>query len=172
MHVNSEQRWVAYKETGVESLDRALELFSTKKVDANLHLNLNPVASPIIDNNPPHMNEDDMSEPLLTQQVRPTLTPILKIQDEALQDENNEYEDDENDDLVIHDNNVGDLNKYYLQETMEHSIMYSHGYASESNNDGLDEEADEEVSRPRRSKLSRRYYGGIIGHHCSKVLVL
>ena len=33
MHVNSEQRWVAYKEMVVESLDKALELFDIKKVD-------------------------------------------------------------------------------------------------------------------------------------------
>ena len=32
MRVNSEQRWVAYKETVAESLDKALELFASKKV--------------------------------------------------------------------------------------------------------------------------------------------
>ena len=38
MRVNSEQRWVAYKETVAKSLDKALELFATKKVDSRLHL--------------------------------------------------------------------------------------------------------------------------------------
>src|SRR4051812_48051727 len=35
MRINSEQRWIAYKETAAESQDKALELFATKKVDAN-----------------------------------------------------------------------------------------------------------------------------------------
>ncbi|KAE8817091.1 hypothetical protein D1007_05296 [Hordeum vulgare] len=46
--------------------------------------------------------------------------------------------------MLVSDNNVGDLDKYYLQETMDHSIPYSRGYASESDNDGPDEEVDEE----------------------------
>ena len=41
MRVNSEQRWVAYKETVAESLDKALELFASKKVESSLHLNMN-----------------------------------------------------------------------------------------------------------------------------------
>lgn len=46
MHIHSEQHWVVYKKTVVESLDKALGLFSTKKVDASLHLDLNRLASP------------------------------------------------------------------------------------------------------------------------------
>jgi hypothetical protein len=38
MRLNSEQRWGAYKKVVAESLDKALELFSTKKFDATLHL--------------------------------------------------------------------------------------------------------------------------------------
>ena len=159
MRVNSEQRWLAYKETVAESLDKALELFATKKVDANLHLDLNRVASPIVDSSPPGMNQDEMIEPLLTQQVRPTLTPISKIQDEALQEENNEHEDDENDDVVLHDNNLGDLDKYNLQETMDHSIPYSRGYASESDDDGPDEEVDEEGFTAKEAEAFKKVLG-------------
>ncbi|KAE8815994.1 hypothetical protein D1007_06534 [Hordeum vulgare] len=90
------------------------------------------------------MNEDEMIEPLLTQQVMPALTPNSKIQDEALQEENNEHDDDENDNVVLHENNLGDLYKYYLQETMDHSIPYSRDYASESDDDDPNEEVDEE----------------------------
>jgi hypothetical protein len=36
MRLNSEQRWSVYKETVDESHDKALELFATKTVDANL----------------------------------------------------------------------------------------------------------------------------------------
>ncbi|KAE8773659.1 hypothetical protein D1007_54062 [Hordeum vulgare] len=74
----------------------------------------------------------------------PTLTVISNIQGEALQEENNEHEDDENDNVVLHENNIGDLDKYYGQETMNNSILYSRGYASESGDDGPDEEVDEE----------------------------
>jgi hypothetical protein len=159
MRVNSEQRWLAYKETVAESLDKALELFATKKVDANLHLDLNRVASPIVDSSPPRMNQDEIIEPLLTQQVRPTLTPISKIQDEALQEENNEHEDDENDDVVLHDNNLGDLDKYNLQETMDHSIPYSRAYASESDDDGPDEEVDEEGFTAKEAEAFKKVLG-------------
>ncbi|KAE8776380.1 hypothetical protein D1007_50999 [Hordeum vulgare] len=67
----------------------------------------------------------------------------MKIRHEPLLEENNELDDDENDDLVLHDNNLGDLDNYNLQETMDHYIPYSRGYASESENDGPDE-VDEE----------------------------
>ncbi|KAE8807460.1 hypothetical protein D1007_16246 [Hordeum vulgare] len=67
MHVNSEQRWIAYKETVVESLDKALELFAIEKVDANLHFDLNRVASSIVDSSAPRMNQDEKIELILTQ---------------------------------------------------------------------------------------------------------
>ncbi|KAE8816633.1 hypothetical protein D1007_05638 [Hordeum vulgare] len=64
--------------------------------------------------------------------------------DRAPTGENNEHDDDENDDIVLHDNSLGDLDKYNLQETMDHSITYSRGYASKSDDEGPDEEVDEE----------------------------
>ncbi|KAE8807971.1 hypothetical protein D1007_15651 [Hordeum vulgare] len=85
------------------------------------------------------MNQADMIKPILTQQVRPTLTSISNIQED-----NNEHGDDENDDDVLHDNNVSDLDKYYLQETMDHSIAYFPWLCSESDDDGPDEEVNEE----------------------------
>ncbi|KAE8809135.1 hypothetical protein D1007_14313 [Hordeum vulgare] len=68
MRVNSEQRWHAYKDTVAESLDKALELFSIKINDPNLHLDLNQVASPIVEASPQHINEEANSKPILTQQ--------------------------------------------------------------------------------------------------------
>lgn len=53
MRVNSEQRWVTYKETVAESLDKALELFALKKVESSLHLDLNRNASPLVASSPP-----------------------------------------------------------------------------------------------------------------------
>jgi hypothetical protein len=76
MRVNSEQHRVAYKETVAESLDKALELFATKKVESSLHLDLNRNPSLLVASTPPPMNQDQMSEPHLTQPVWPTLGMI------------------------------------------------------------------------------------------------
>ena len=56
MRVNSEQRWVAYKETVAESLDKALELFASKKVESTLNLDLNRNPSSLVVTTPPPMN--------------------------------------------------------------------------------------------------------------------
>ncbi|KAE8808162.1 hypothetical protein D1007_15289 [Hordeum vulgare] len=137
MRVNSEQRWLAYKDAVDESLDKALELFAIKINDPNLHLDLNQAASLIGEASPPCINEEANIKPLLTQQSN--------VQHEPLIEENDEHDDDENDDIVLHEKHLGDLDKYNLQETMDHSIPYSRGYASESDNDSPDEEVDEEV---------------------------
>jgi hypothetical protein len=76
MHINSEQRWVAYKEVVAESLENALELFATKKVDSTLHLDLNRLASPLNGRSPQPLNQEEMSEPRWTQHdVMQTLSP-------------------------------------------------------------------------------------------------
>ncbi|KAK1662919.1 hypothetical protein QYE76_051078 [Lolium multiflorum] len=56
MRINSEQRWTIYKETVAESRDKALELFATKTVDANLQLDLKWRSSPIDARSPPPMS--------------------------------------------------------------------------------------------------------------------
>ncbi|KAE8821244.1 hypothetical protein D1007_00628 [Hordeum vulgare] len=136
MRVSSEQRWLAYKDTVAESLDKALELFAIKTNVSNLQLDLNQVASPIVEASPPRINEEANIEPLSAQQSC--------IQHEPLLEANDEHDDDENDSTVLHDNSLGDLDKYNLQETMDHSIPYSRGYASESDDEGPSEEVDEE----------------------------
>ncbi|KAE8772120.1 hypothetical protein D1007_55925 [Hordeum vulgare] len=137
MCVNSEQRWLAYKDTVAESLDKALELFAIKTNVPNLQLDLNRVASPIVEAIPPPINEEDNIEPLSC------------VQHEPLLEANDEHDDDENDGTVLDDNNLGDLDKYNLQEIMDHSIPYSRGYASESDDEGPDEEVDEEGFRTK-----------------------
>ncbi|KAE8771770.1 hypothetical protein D1007_56315 [Hordeum vulgare] len=106
MRVNSEQRWLAYKDMVAESLYKALELFAIKINDPNLHLDLNRVASPIVEASPLRINEEANNEPLLTQQSR---THNSKIQHEPLLEENDEHDehDDENDNTILHDNNLG-----------------------------------------------------------------
>ncbi|KAE8807103.1 hypothetical protein D1007_16647 [Hordeum vulgare] len=140
MRVNSEQRWLAYKDTVAESLDKALELFAIKTNVPNL-LDLNRVASPIVEAIPAPITEKANIEPL---SCVDEANEEVNIEHEPLVEANDEHDDDENDGNVLHDNNLGDLDKYNLQETMDHSIPYSRGYASESDDEGPDEEVDEE----------------------------
>ncbi|KAE8801939.1 hypothetical protein D1007_22451 [Hordeum vulgare] len=140
MRVNSEQRWLAYKDTVAESLDKALELFAIKTNVPNL-LDLNRVASSIVEAIPAPINEEANIEPL---SCVDEANEEVNIEHEPLVEANDEHDDDENDGNVLHDNNLGDLDKYNLQETMDHSIPYSRGYASESDDEGPDEEVDEE----------------------------
>ncbi|KAE8803160.1 hypothetical protein D1007_20929 [Hordeum vulgare] len=144
MCVNSEQRWLAYKDTVAESLDKVLELFAIKTNVPNLQLDLNRVASSIVEASPARINEQANIVPLSAQQSC--------IQHEPLLEDNDVHDDDENDGIVLHDNSLGDLDKYNLQETMDHSISYSCGYASELDDEGPDEEVDEEGFTTKESK--------------------
>ncbi|KAE8791273.1 hypothetical protein D1007_34267 [Hordeum vulgare] len=137
MRVNSKQRWLAYKDTVAESLDKALELFAMKTNVPNL-LDLNRVSSSIVEAIPATINEEASIEPLSCVYEA---NEEVNIEHEPLVQANYEHYDDGN---VLHDNNLGDLDKYNLQETMDHSIPYSRGYASESDDEGPDEEVDEE----------------------------
>ncbi|KAE8795952.1 hypothetical protein D1007_29145 [Hordeum vulgare] len=140
MRVNSEQRWLAYKDTVAESLDKALELFAIKTNVPNFKLDLNRVASPIVEAIPAPINEESNVEPLSC------------VEHEQLLEANDEHDDDENDGNVLHDNNLGDWDKYNLQETMDHSIPYLRGYASESDDEGPDEQVDEEGFTPKEAE--------------------
>jgi hypothetical protein len=53
MPLKSEQRWVEYKKTTVESQGKALDLFATNKVDSWLHFGMNqsePLVDPDVEN--------------------------------------------------------------------------------------------------------------------------
>jgi hypothetical protein len=61
------------------------------------------------------MDHEQMSEPPMTQNVvSQPLSPISKKHYEESEKENDEYEDDEND-IELNENNVGDLDTYYMQ---------------------------------------------------------
>ena len=102
---------------------------------------MNWVASSIVEAIPAPINEEANIEPL---SCVDEANEDVNIEHEPLVEANDEHDDDENDGNVLHDNNLGDLDKYNLQETMDHSISYSRGYASESDDEGPDEEVDEE----------------------------
>ncbi|KAK1662188.1 hypothetical protein QYE76_050347 [Lolium multiflorum] len=135
MRINSEQRWSVYKETVAESQDKALELFATKTVDARIELDLNRRSSPVQARSPPPMSQEEATQSPIVQ------SPIA--QEPPLEKEYDEH-DDADDGFEMNDNNVGDLDKYWTQEEMDHSIPYSRCYASDSDDDGPDEELDED----------------------------
>ncbi|KAK1683917.1 hypothetical protein QYE76_044765 [Lolium multiflorum] len=130
MRINSEQRWSVYKETVAGSQDKALELFATKTVDARIELDLNRRSSPVQARSPPPMSQEEATQ-----------SPIA--QEPPLEKEYDEHDDGDNG-FEMNDNNVGDLDKYLTQEEMDHSIPYSRCYASDSDDDGPDEELDED----------------------------
>ena len=170
MCVNSVQCWVAYKETVVESLDKALGLFASKKVESTLHLDLNRNPSPLVASTPSPINQDQMSEPHFMQQDWPTLSPTQNNQNEGFEEENDEHEEDDNE-VDLHDNNVGDLDQYHVQETMDQSIPFPvHMHRTRMTMVPM-KKLMRRGSRRRRPKHSRRYSGGITRHHCSRILV-
>ncbi|KAK1651192.1 hypothetical protein QYE76_068997 [Lolium multiflorum] len=79
-------------------------------------------------------------------QEEATESPIVQspiAQQPPLEKEYDEH-DDGDDGFEMNDNNVGDLDKYLTQEEMDHSIPYSRCYASDSDDDGPEEEVDED----------------------------
>jgi hypothetical protein len=123
MRINSEQRWSVYKETVAESQDKALELFATKTVDARIELDLNRPSSPVRERTPPPMSQEEATQSPIVQ------SPIA--QQPPLDNEYDEH-DDGDDGFEMNGNNIGDLDKYWTQEEMDHSIPYSRCYASDS----------------------------------------
>ena len=71
---------------------------------------------------------------------------------------NDVYEDEEND-VDLHDNNVGDLEAYNVQENMDQSIPYSRCYAFDSDDDGPDEEVDEDGFTSKEVEAFKKVLG-------------
>lgn len=80
------------------------------------------------------MNQEEMTEPPMTQH-------------------------EPSNDVDLHDNNVGDLETYYVQENMDHSIPYSRCYASDSDDDGPVEEVDEEGFTAEEAEIFEKVVG-------------
>ncbi|KAK1687030.1 hypothetical protein QYE76_047878 [Lolium multiflorum] len=153
MRINSEQRWSVYKETVAGSQDKALELFATKTVDARIELDLNRPSSPVRERSPPPMSQEEATQSPIVQ------SPIA--QQPPLDNEYDEH-DDGDDGFEMNDNNVGDLDKYWTQEEMDHSIPYFRCYASDSDDDGPEEEVDEDgltAKEAERAKIFKKVTG-------------
>ncbi|KAK1664520.1 hypothetical protein QYE76_052679 [Lolium multiflorum] len=153
MRINSEQRWSVYKETVAGSQDKALELFATKTVDARIELDLNRPSSPVRERSPPPMSQEEATQSPIVQ------SPIA--QQPPLDNEYDEH-DDGDDGFEMNGNNIGDLDKYWTQEEMDHSIPYSRCYASDSDDDGPEEEVDEDgltAKEAERAEIFKKVTG-------------
>ncbi|KAK1610806.1 hypothetical protein QYE76_034479 [Lolium multiflorum] len=153
MRINSEQRWSIYKETVAESQDKALELFATKTVEACIELDLNRPSSPVRERTPPPMSQEEATQSPIVQ------SPIA--QQPPLDNEYDEH-DDGDDGFEMNCNNIGDLDKYWTQEEMDHSIPYSRCYASDSDDDGPEEEVDEDgftAKEAERAEIFKKVTG-------------
>src|SRR5664279_4030819 len=177
MHLNSESRWSAYKEIVAESQDKARELFATKKVDPRLHFDLNRCASqgdvrspvqnkPLVDHevydttsSPPPMTQHEMTQPTMTQhEISPPSSPNRNEQFEALEEESDDYEDDKLED-ELHNNDVGDVEAYCLHEDMDHDIPYNRCTASDSDDDGPEEDVDEDGFTAKEVEAFKKVVG-------------
>jgi hypothetical protein len=157
MRINSEQRWSIYKETVAGSQDKALELFATKTVEARIELDLNRPSSPVRERTPPPMSQAEATQSPIVQ------SPIA--QQPPLDNEYDEH-DDGDDGFEMNCNNIGDLDKYWTQEEMDHSIPYSRCYASDSDDDGPEEEVDEDgltAKEAERAEIFKKVTGRDIG---------
>ncbi|KAK1695971.1 hypothetical protein QYE76_012668 [Lolium multiflorum] len=130
----------------------AMELFAMKTVDAHIDLDLNRRSSPVEARSPPPMSQEEATESPIVQ------SPIAQPPLEKEYDEH----DDGDDGFEMNDNNVGDLDKYLTQEEMDHSIPYSRCYASDSYDDGPDEEVDEDgltAKEAERAEIFKKVTG-------------
>ncbi|KAK1643221.1 hypothetical protein QYE76_061026 [Lolium multiflorum] len=153
MRINSEQRWSIYKETVAGSQDKALELFATKTVEARIELDLNRPSSPVRERTPPPMSQEEATQSPIVQSPIAQQPPF-----------DNEYDehDDGDDGFEMNCNNIGDLDKYWTQEEMDHSIPYSRCYASDSDDDGPEEEVDEDgftAKEAERAEIFKKVTG-------------
>ena len=146
MPIDSENRWEAYKAVVLDSQDKSLELFATRKVDPRRHLDLNVVASERPSPSErvearvlaePEVYDISMSQPPLTQ----PLSPVFNNQyDRDNYDDNHaeregleaEGDDGEGDDAegdptehCFRNHDIGDVEANFLEEDMDHDMPYS-----------------------------------------------
>uniref|UniRef100_A0ACD5VUB9 Uncharacterized protein n=1 Tax=Avena sativa TaxID=4498 RepID=A0ACD5VUB9_AVESA len=146
--INSELNWSAYKKMVVESEDKSLEIFATRKIGARLHIDLNRHASMSSAQGEPHVYDTTMSQPPLslvrveptyddTTMRQPSMSPVQNDNYEATQMEDDDLEGDEVE-HGLRDNEVGDVEANCDEEDMDHDLLYLWCHASDSEDEGLD----------------------------------
>ena len=177
MPVNSELNWSAYKEMVAESEDRSLELFSTRKIGPRLNIDLNRRAfpiSPVRDEYDPTMSQPPpFSQPHVERTNEDTtmgcssISPVRNDQFEAAQREDDDLEgDDYEGDEAEHglsENAVGDVEANCREEDMDHDLPYFRSHASDSEDDGPDEEVDEDGLTAIEAEAHKK----VVGHRPS-----
>jgi hypothetical protein len=94
--------------------------------------------------------------------MRKPSTPIPCAQYEASKEESDDYEGDEFEG-DMHDNNIGGVEAYYMQEDMHSDTIYSRCCASNSDDDGPHEDVDEEGFTDREAKALNKVVGQVHG---------
>ena len=79
-----------------------------------------------------------------------------------METENCEHDDADND-FELNNNNVGNLDTYLTQEDMDPDIPYSRCYASDSDDDGPDEEIDEDGLTAKEAERAE-IFKNVTGH--------
>jgi hypothetical protein len=110
-------------------------------------------------------------------QEEATQSPIVQSPIAQRPPLDNEYDehDDGDDGFEMNCNNIGDLDKYWTQEEMDHSIPYSRCSVSDSDDDGPTEELDEDgltAKEAETADIFKKVNGRDIRYHCSVMLVL
>ena len=94
------------------------------------------------------MTQHELSQPTLTQCERsPPSSPI----------ENDESEDELEDEL--HNNDIGDVETNCVQEEMDHDVPYNRCYASDSEDDGPEEDVDEDGFTAKEAQTFKKVTG-------------
>ena len=169
MPINSELNWSAYKEMVAESEDKSLEIFAIRKVAARLHIDLNRHASMSPARGEPHVYDTTMSQPPLspvrveptyddTTTRQPSMSPFRNDNYEAPQMEDDDFEGDEVE-YGLRDNEVGDVEANCHEEDMDHDLPYLRCHASDSEDEGPDEDVDEDGLTVKFAKAHKKVVG-------------
>ena len=170
MRVNSELCWSAYKEVVAESQDKSLELFATSKVALDLNHSSPVQSEPHVASSPvrsePHvaLSHDEITQDSMTQhEFSQPSSPNANNQCEPSEEE---YDENEGDmfDGELGCNDVGDVDAYCAQEDMtndtdNHDKIYSQVYASDSDDDGPEEDIDEEGFTAKEAEVFKKVFG-------------
>ena len=154
MPINSELCWSAYKEMVVASQDKALELFATQTFDLNRGAAQGEVGVQNELSNEQEVYEATWSQPPMTQHESSQPPSPMQFDRYELSEEDTDELEDE-----LHNTCIGDVERTCRQEDMDHDIPYSRGYASDSEDDGPDEEVDEDGFTAKESEVFKKIVG-------------
>ncbi|KAM0871104.1 hypothetical protein ACQ4PT_039603 [Festuca glaucescens] len=155
MPVDSELNLSAYKEIVAGSQDRSLEVFATRKFVARLSIDLNRHASPCAHDEPSQYHSADVYD---TRMSQPPMSPVRNDQYEEEETEGGDYEGDEAE-HGLRENEVGDVEANCLEEDMDHDLPYLRSHASDSEDEGPDEDVNEDGLTAKEAAAHKKVVG-------------